>query len=407
MQTRIGAGRPWWRTRSRDSTQDNHALNALRALAAFAVAVGHLRAMFFQDYDAVPHTIFNAVLYGVTGLGHTAVIVFFVLSGYWVGGGVLTRIGRDRFSYLDYAARRLTRLWVVLLPALLLTAVLDIAGRAWFPGSTVYRGGPGFHVVGPQSLEETLTLRGAIGNLLFLQDLYVPPFGTNTPLWSLAYEFWYYAMFPALVLALKRSGSTRLRVTFALAFLLGCAVTGIEVMALFPVWLLGAAVAYRATSIQGFLQGLPPATLAFARLVSSAVLGAVVLGVSVARIDARLAEAVVGLATAGLVALLIGDVQWRGAPNWILRTTSSYAHASYSLYAIHLPVIVILSAALVGRAPDRWQPDFAQLAAGSSLLCGVVLIARLFAGWTEFRTERIRAALLRRGRVPEHHKPAC
>ena len=128
----------------------------------------------------------------------------------------------------------------------------------------------------------------------------MPPFGTNTPLWSLAYEFWYYAMSPVLVLALKRSGSTRFRVTCALAFLLGCVVSGIEVMALFPVWLLGAAVAYHAASIQGFVKGLPPATLALARLVVSAVLGAVVLGVSVAQIDARLGEAVVGLATAGL-----------------------------------------------------------------------------------------------------------
>jgi peptidoglycan/LPS O-acetylase OafA/YrhL len=162
-------------------------------------------------------------------------------------------------------------------------------------------------------------------------------------------------------------------------------------MALFPIWLMGAAVAYRAATIRHLLSRLSTLPLALARLTSSAVLGVVVLGVSSARIDSLFGEAMVGLATAVLLGLLVDDVQWRGAPNWLLRAISSYAHASYSLYAIHLPIIVLMSAGLIGRAPDRWSPDLAHLAAGSSLLCCIVLIARLFAGWTEFRTERIRA----------------
>jgi peptidoglycan/LPS O-acetylase OafA/YrhL len=395
MRTRERATQPWWWPRATPTAHDHHSLNALRTLAAFAVAIGHVRAMFFQDYDGVRHTVFNVALYGITGVGHAAVVVFFVLSGYWVGGGILTRIGQGRFNYLDYGIRRLTRLWVVLLPALLLTAVLDVAGRALFPASTAYRGDPGFHVL-PLHLEETLTLKGGIGNLMFLQDLYVPPFGTNTPLWSLAYEFWYYAIFPVLLLGLKRSSSVRMRATCASVFLLGCAMTGIKVMALFPVWLAGAGVAYHATSIQRFLRGLPTLALALARLASSAVLGLVVLGVSVAKINPPLGEAMVGLVTAGLLAMLVDDLQWRGAPNRILRTISSYAHASYSLYAIHLPIIVIMSAAVVGRASDRWRPDFLHIVAGSSLLCCVLVIARVFAGLTEFKTESVRAALLHR-----------
>jgi peptidoglycan/LPS O-acetylase OafA/YrhL len=169
-------------------------------------------------------------------------------------------------------------------------------------------------------------------------------------------------------------------------------------MALFSVWLVGAGVAYHAASIQRFLRTLSSSTLALARLASSGVLAAVVLGVSFARIDPRLGEAMVGLATAGLLTLLVDDVHWRGVPHWVLNTISSYAHASYSLYAIHLPIIVITSAAVIGRAHNRWRPNFAQLAAGSLLLCCVVLIARLFAGFTEFRTECIRVALMHRDR---------
>jgi hypothetical protein len=55
-----------------------------------------------------------------------------------------------------------------------------------------------------------------------------------------------------------------------------------------------------------------------------------------------------------------------------------------------------MSAAIVGRASDRWRPDFLRIVAGAFLLCCVVVIARVFAGLTEFRTEGVRAVLMRR-----------
>ena len=36
------------------------------------------------------------------------------------------------------------------------------------------------------------------GNLVFLQTILVPTYGTNALLWSLANEFWYYMLFPLL-----------------------------------------------------------------------------------------------------------------------------------------------------------------------------------------------------------------
>ena len=55
--------------------------------------------------------------------GYTGVDVFFVLSGFLVGGAVM-RAG-PAFDWRTYAIARLSRLWVVLVPALLLTAALD------------------------------------------------------------------------------------------------------------------------------------------------------------------------------------------------------------------------------------------------------------------------------------------
>src|SRR5207302_10791525 len=37
----------------------------------------------------------------------------------------------------------------------------------------------------------------------------VPAFGTNGPLWSLAFEFWFYALYPLLLLLSVRFGTRR------------------------------------------------------------------------------------------------------------------------------------------------------------------------------------------------------
>jgi len=41
-------------------------------------------------------------------------------------------------------------------------------------------------------------------NVFFLQTITVPVYGSNSPLWSLANEFWYYLLFPLLLLAPQR-----------------------------------------------------------------------------------------------------------------------------------------------------------------------------------------------------------
>src|SRR5947207_2354160 len=68
----------------RDSNASIH-LDAARGIAALAVFLGHLRALFFVDFEELRHqgTLTKAI-YLVTGFGHAAVIVFFILSGYLI-----------------------------------------------------------------------------------------------------------------------------------------------------------------------------------------------------------------------------------------------------------------------------------------------------------------------------------
>ena len=174
-------------------------LDLLRGLAALLVCAGHLRAFLLVDFGQIKSpTLLDRIFYLTTGLGHQAVMVFFVLSGYLVGGSVLAAHQSGRWSWTNYALRRMARLWMVLLPALGLTLAFDSLGRQWFPAGyegkfqVLYNSGP--------SLAAPADLRGVtfLGNACFLQTITVPPLGTNGPLWSLANEFWYYALFPLL-----------------------------------------------------------------------------------------------------------------------------------------------------------------------------------------------------------------
>src|SRR6266851_431381 len=115
-------------------------LDLLRGIAAFLVLTGHLRAYIFQSYGEVTHTgLLVKVFYLVTGLGHHAVIIFFALSGFLVGGKAFADIFSHRFSWSRYLLRRLTRLWIVIVPALLLTLLLDNIGL-WLTAGIGYDG---------------------------------------------------------------------------------------------------------------------------------------------------------------------------------------------------------------------------------------------------------------------------
>lgn len=105
-------------------------IDMLRGLAALLVCVGHIRGMLWVDYGALASPdVVTKGLYFLTGLGHQAVVLFFALSGFLVGGSAFQRIRSGQFRAGDYLLRRLTRLWTVLLPALVLGALWDWLGR--------------------------------------------------------------------------------------------------------------------------------------------------------------------------------------------------------------------------------------------------------------------------------------
>lgn len=195
-------------------------LDVLRLVAALVVFVVHAQYL-------LPGSI--PLLWRLGWLGGEAVTMFFVLSGFVIAHVVRTRETRAP----EYLASRLARLYSVVLPALALTALLDILGAAVAPSE--YGAPLGW---------------GTFASLFFVNELWfssAPPL-SNAPFWSLGYEFWYYMLY-----AVQRYIPDRRRRWTAL-LVLGT-ICGPKILLLLPVWQLGVA-AYAITRRQRLRPGM-------------------------------------------------------------------------------------------------------------------------------------------------------
>jgi peptidoglycan/LPS O-acetylase OafA/YrhL len=185
-------------------------LDALRFGAALTVFVTHystgrISGGLFWQFDN----------------GRTAVLVFFVLSGF-----VIAWVSDTRERTLEeYGLSRIARLYSVIIPAFVLTAVLDSIGKSINP--TLY--GPEWgHSMAHPVIDYALSA-------VFLGESWtarVLP-GFNVPYWSLNYEAWYYVLFAAVIFL---RGRPRIAAVIVAALL-----AGPRILFLLPVWLMGVA----------------------------------------------------------------------------------------------------------------------------------------------------------------------
>ena len=182
-------------------------LELLRLLAATEVVLFHLNGFTLLDGHRAAWNAF----------GHEAVVVFFVLSGFVIAFAAHTR----EHTAKAFAVSRLTRIYSVALPCLVLTLAFDRVGQALMP--QLYVG-----LVTDGSALVRLLLGG-----LFLNESWTlsAQMFSNTPYWSIAYEFWYYALFAGLFYF---RGRTRIALT-----VLACLIAGYKILLLFPIWGLG------------------------------------------------------------------------------------------------------------------------------------------------------------------------
>jgi len=355
-------------------------MDAMRAVLALAVAFGHAWALVIRDRQPGDGWLADG-LRAAAGFAHPAVMMFFVLSGYWIGRSVMARADRG-WAWGDYLIDRASRLLVVLVPALVLGAALDMAGL-WVLHTPTHWGRTASWVL-HKDVARDLSLAGLAGNLLFLQGILVRPLGSNGPLWSLAAEWWFYLWFAALYLAWHRR-----RASATLAVLL-VGLLAPELVRLFAVWGCGAVLAGLERA-----GATAPGTDARGRRwrtgAAVAVFGAALLA---ARLDGAMWEDWgLGIGFAALLwALMLAPPGSGRVPG--MRVLARYgAGASFSLYAIHFPVMAMVAGLGVGEA--RLAPDARGLATVAAAMASAVVASLAFARVTEARTAQVRAWLHR------------
>ena len=184
-------------------------LDLLRFGAALTVFVSHYAA----------GRISGGLFWQAGNYSRTAVLAFFVLSGFVIAW--VTEAREDRLG--DYALSRAARLYSVVVPAFILTALLNCLGSAIDP-----------RLYAPVLSDSTFhAVLGYALSALFLGEswtLAILP-GRNVPFWSLNYEAWYYILFAAAIFLRGRRRNAALAGAALLA--------GPKILLLFPIWLMG------------------------------------------------------------------------------------------------------------------------------------------------------------------------
>lgn len=332
----------------KDAAYADMHLDAIRGLAALIVVLGHARGLFFRQLVAAPSQAPAEQASALTlNLGYEAVLVFFVLSGFLVGGSVWKAIEASRWRWTDYLIRRLVRLWIVLIPAIFIGALLDVGGLALLgQEGSIYRAPPGQDMVQPGNLDTLSSPAIILGNVLFLQSILVPEAGSNLVLWSLANEFWYYLLFPMILLALQPSVKPLARLGYAVGAAAIFVLIGAHKAYLFLPWVMGAAVS-RLPSPPARFPGLT-------MLVASAIFLLVFVGLKKLHLPLAASEMLIAVLSAGLIYLARRHTGVGTGPfAWIYaRVSSFFSQISYSLYLTHLPVMIFICAAI----NNPWAP---------------------------------------------------
>ena len=305
-------------------------LDFLRFSAALAVFLGHTNFYWF----------FCGNLSGIGPQnGQDYVIIFFVLSGFVISWS----IDRKKDYHLkQYLFDRMVRLWSVAIPALCLGAVLDHFGRSIHPPT-----------YGNIFSENHIGLKYLISGLFLHESWFfsIRP-GSNGPFWSLSYEFFYYLIFGAIALLPSLKSKLLVGLTF-------CLLAGPKVLILFPCWLVGClsywgckklrpsmlvSLALLAFSLYFLVTTLAPRWVSWTPNDFPG-LGIPPLFYSAKYLDDFAIALALGLLLLSLSRWFSLEMRPIGRIASLVRT---FSKCSFSLYAIHFPVMAFVTAAWAG-----------------------------------------------------------
>jgi peptidoglycan/LPS O-acetylase OafA/YrhL len=287
--------------------------------------LAHYRGMFFVEYRLLPesqHNIFTQIFYLLTRFGEQPVIVFFVLSGFLVGGRAIENILNKDVNIKSYCINRFVRIFLPLIASSILVIIIDLVMSAPIPFGDI------------------------LGSLFSFQVIFTSC-SYNPPLWSLAYEVWFYIMMGCIMtISIRKKDGTNSIYAF-LIFVICIYFFLILKPIYLLIWLMGA-LAYL----------LPRENISYKKIkiLSLIILLSISFGLSQSVSDSRSIKITLfsflndtnisiflALITCLLVHYIITAVPKKKIEQQVEEIGSKLASFSYSLYLTHYPLMRLLS----------------------------------------------------------------
>lgn len=319
-------------------------IDALRGIAALTIVLFHARPMFWIGIDEAwqlygPTLNLGVLLGYVTAplyFGGLAVELFFVLSGYCVHRRRAFSLAKDPQTKLDifpFLFKRFSRIYPVYFVALCLTSLVDNYVRTYNPSFV--------------NLGQDNSVYAFFASLLALQGIAAPIFGSNTVLWTLSLEIHFYILYPLLYHISRKLGAN---FVLLVTFIVNIGYTVAEM-----IWKISESLPYKGSGIPifaayWFLWGvgfyIAEMEAGRAKLPKGAMV-LVVISIPIMLVSAflklwEIASLGASLAFGGLIYWSItptGKAIWNGS---VGRCFAFVGFFSYSVYAIHRPVLLLL-----------------------------------------------------------------
>ena len=270
-----------------------------------------------------------------------------------------------KFDFLKFFRRRCHRLIPPYAFALILTVILDCIGMMLYP--TLYQGATGDALLDINFIRKEYTIESIFPALILLPTSMGKDFGSNGPLWSLAYEIVYYSIYPVWLIFRRRISIAAyilgiLIATFSAFFISGDFLR--PIFTHYPIWLCGAAMAEILTKYKYRKKYFLPVSL----------FGFILAFFALQIPDVKSLKLVFyAFLGTGLVLSML-YLPPNLLKSRILRFFESWGVKSYTVYICHFPMVTLVSAWIIETQGSR--PNHGWLAIFTFL--GVLLLCNLF-----------------------------
>jgi peptidoglycan/LPS O-acetylase OafA/YrhL len=311
-------------------------LNLVRAISVQMVLVGHI---FYWSGK-------NESLISIASFG---VVLFFILSGILIANSLFAKNSAGNYSFGEYFIDRFARIYCGLFPCLLVIFLVD--------GIHLWINADNYTSMRDGVLNKQYSVRNFLGSLLMVQNIGVFPaflgdlnigygFGSARPLWSLSIEWWLYLSFGWAVLRWPTVGAPARSLWYYYLILAAFSILPVfhwfsrdEIGGLVLVWFFGVGITILLNLLisAGVRPGAPYLYAGFF-LVLLAIVRLCVFFQS----PYSLGTGVLMLAGTFFLLFSLAESMRAGAGR-LTKTVDFIAAYSYTLYLIHMPVILLLA----------------------------------------------------------------